>query len=115
MDRFEEGRLKPDYNDPDNAPATQMVNWVWKLYQSDGVTPVMHEGNQVEYVAETSDSTHDKMSTAAKWFTAHRKIPFTRADKVDDVMADCLGKKVMLVITDKTSGYKKTDVFQSGV
>jgi hypothetical protein len=30
-------------------------------------------------------------------------------------MAECIGKRVMLIITDKDSGWKKTDVFQAGV
>lgn len=112
---FTEGRLKPDFNDPENVPPTQMVNWHWNLYQPDGVTPVMHEGNQVVYVDETSHKT-GKLSKSAAWFTAHLKRKFdSRTELVDRVMEECIGKKVMLIITEKDNGYKKTDVFPSGV
>lgn len=105
--------MKDDFNDPANGPKTQMVNWVWKLYQSDGVTPVMHDGDQVEYVSETSSAT-GRRSKAAGYFSAHLKRPFTGGD-LDTVMQECIGKKVMLIITEKDSGWKNTDVFQSGV
>ena len=113
--KFSEGRLRPNFDDPVNGPPKQMVNWHWNLYQADGVTPVMHEGNQVEYTAETSDRTGQR-STAAAWFSAHLKRKFdSRTDDVERTMEDCIGKRVMLILTEKESGYKKTDVFQSGV
>ena len=90
-----------------------MVNWIWKLYQSDGVTPVMHDGEQVEYTAETSNAT-GRRSNAAAYFSAHLKRPYTGGN-LDDTMQECIGKRVMLIITDKDSGWKKTDVFQAGV
>jgi hypothetical protein len=111
--RFEEGRLRPPFADSEKEEPTQMVNWVWRLFQSDGTTPVMHDGNQVEYIAETSDAT-GRRSTASSWFSAHLKRTYNN-ESVDDTMAECIGKRVMLIITDKDSGWKKTDVFQAGV
>lgn len=112
---FTEGRLRDDFEDPVNGDKRQMVDWHWLLFQADGVTPVLHEGNQVEFVAETSDRT-GRRSTAEVWFSAHLKRKFdSRTDNVDETMEECIGKRVMLILTDKENGYKRTDVFQSGV
>jgi len=111
---FTEGRLRDDFNDPINGPKKQMINWNWKLYQADGVTPVMHDGNQVTYADETSDATGER-STAAKWFSAHLKRKFdARSDSVEHAEEECVGKKAMLIITEKDNGFKRTDVFPFG-
>lgn len=107
LDHFEEG---PVFTNEDGSPAPK-VRWVWKLFQADGTTPVMHEGNQVTIADITSDATGER-STAAKWFTAHLKRNFNnRVDSVEQAMLDCEGRKVNLVISTKASGYKKVDVF----
>ena len=113
LTKFTEGRLKDDFNDPINGPKKQMINWHWLLYQADGVTPVMHDGNQVEYVGETSDATGER-STAAKWFSAHLRRKFdARTESVEHAEQEAIGKKAMLIITENDRGFKKTDVFPS--
>lgn len=107
LSHFEEG---PVFTNEDGTPAPK-VRWIWNLFQADGVTPVMHEGNVVQIGEITSDKTGER-STAAKWFSAHLKRNFnSRVDIVEQVMLDCEGCKVNLVISTKPSGYKKIDVF----
>jgi hypothetical protein len=72
----------------------------------------MHEGNHVVISELTSDRTGER-STAAKWFGAHLKRDFNnRNDNVEAVMQECVGKKVNLIVSTKSTGYKKVDAFK---
>ena len=107
LEKFEEG---PTFTDPETGAPQPKVRWCWRLANADG-SPVIHNGEPVVISEITSDKTGEK-STAAKWFSAHLKRTFNnRTDNVEQVMMDCVGKRVNLVITTKTSGYKKIDVF----
>ena len=109
LKEFEEG---PVFTNDDGTPQPK-VRWVWDLYEQTG-NPVMHENAQATISELTSDKTGDK-STAAKWFTAHTRKPFSnRVDNVEATMVDCLNKRVNLVVSTKPTGYRKVDVFPIG-
>ena len=107
---FDEGRPYVDPKDPDAEPEPK-VRWSWNLYQLDGTTPVMNAGAQVVISEQTSTKTGPK-ATAPAWFSSHLKRAWDNRENLEETQDECIGKRVMLNITTKVSGYKKVDVLQ---